>query len=105
MAHSLIRNATLIDGTGRPPVPNAGVLIEDGRVRAAGRLADVPVPSAGVTEIDAGGGFILPGFIDTHVHMMMEGTTRRARKGSRTPCAPGSTRSSTASTWTMRPSS
>ena len=73
MAYSLVRSGTLIDGTGRSPVPNAAVLIEDGRVRAAGRQMEVPIPNAPVAEIDAGGGFILPGFIDTHVHMMMEG--------------------------------
>ncbi len=73
MAYMLIRNGTLIDGTGRQPVTSAAVLIEDDRVRAAGRLMDVPIPHADVTEIDAGGGFILPGFIDAHVHLMLEG--------------------------------
>ncbi len=73
MAYTLIRNGTLIDGTGGRPVPDAAVLVEDGVVRAAGRRQEVTMPNAPVTEIDAAGGHILPGLIDTHVHIMMEG--------------------------------
>lgn len=72
MANTLIRNGTLIDGNGGSPIPNAGVLIEDNRIRAVGPAQSLTVPG-GVTEVDAGGGFILPGFIDTHVHLMLEG--------------------------------
>ncbi len=73
MAYVLIRNGTLIDGTGSRPVPDAAVLIQDDRIRAAGRRAEVPLPNAAIAEIDAGGGAIVPGLIDTHVHLMMEG--------------------------------
>src|SRR5574341_1437206 len=73
MAFSLIRNGTLIDGNGGLPVSNAAVLIEDNRLRAAGPASGLSLPNADLTEIDAGGGFILPGFIDTHVHITLEG--------------------------------
>ncbi len=73
MAFSLIRNGTLIDGNGGIPVSNAAVLIEDNRIRAAGPASSLSLPNANLTEIDAGGGFILPGFIDTHVHITLEG--------------------------------
>jgi imidazolonepropionase-like amidohydrolase len=73
MAFSLIRNGTLIDGNGGVPVSNAAVLIEDNRIRAAGPASHLSLPNADLTEIDAGGGFILPGFIDTHVHITLEG--------------------------------
>ncbi|MBA2753548.1 MAG: amidohydrolase family protein, partial [Chloroflexia bacterium] len=73
MPVTLIRNGTLFDGTGADPVPDGAVLVEDGRVRAAGRLADLPRPDTATEEIDAGGGWILPGLIDTHVHLMVEG--------------------------------
>src|SRR5947208_15894560 len=33
---TVIRNGQLVDGTGGPPVPDAAVLIEDGRIRYAG---------------------------------------------------------------------
>jgi imidazolonepropionase-like amidohydrolase len=73
MSHLLIRNGTLIDGTGRPAVPNAGLLLEDSIIRAAGPLDELPIPDSATTVVDAQGGFILPGFIDTHVHVMTEG--------------------------------
>lgn len=45
------------------------VLIEDGRIVAAGdRAAIAPLLPEGVTSIDYGDALILPGFIDTHVH-------------------------------------
>jgi imidazolonepropionase-like amidohydrolase len=71
MSAVLIRNGTLIDGTGAEPVPDAAVLIEDGIIRGVGRLAELPHRD-NVEEIDAQGGYILPGLIDTHVHLMME---------------------------------
>ncbi len=74
MAFTLIRNGTLIDGNGGEPVAGAAVLLEDNLIRAAGPEAAVQLPGDGeVAEIDAHGGFILPGFIDTHVHLMLEG--------------------------------
>ncbi len=73
MATQLIRNGVLIDGTGADPVPNAGVLIEDGKIAAAGELQRLPHRD-GDEEIDAKGGYILPGLIDTHVHVTGEGS-------------------------------
>lgn len=73
MPMTLIRNGTLFDGTGADPIPDGAVVVEDGKIRAAGRLADLPRPDTATEEIDAGGGWILPGLIDTHVHLMVEG--------------------------------
>src|SRR3712207_3666328 len=42
------------------------VLVVDDRVAAVGRSLDVP---EGTVEIDAGGGIVMPGMIDTHRHM------------------------------------
>jgi imidazolonepropionase-like amidohydrolase len=72
MAYTLIRNGTLIDGTGAAPVPDAGVLLRDDRIQAAGRLGQLSRPDSELTEIDARGGWILPGLIDAHVHVMMQ---------------------------------
>jgi len=61
----LIGGGTLIDGTGRPPMENVQVLVRDGVI------ADVttsPRASGDAAVIDARGKFILPGFIDSHVH-------------------------------------
>ncbi len=72
MTHTLIHNGTLIDGTGRAPVPNGAVLLEDNIIRAVGSAQAVQAPVDAV-RIDAAGGTILPGFIDTHVHLLFEG--------------------------------
>ena len=67
-----ITGATLIDGTGSAPVPDAVVVVTGDRITAAGPRASVPVP-AGATVIDAAGQFIVPGFIDTNVHLSLYG--------------------------------
>ena len=72
MEISLVRNATLIDGTGAAPLRDAAVLVTDGRIEQAGPREKIAVPP-GAIDIDAGGVCILPGFIDAHVHLMLEG--------------------------------
>jgi hypothetical protein len=58
---------TLIDGKGGASIADATVVIEKGRITAAGPRAQVKVPS-GAKEIDAHGKFILPGLWDMHAH-------------------------------------
>ncbi len=72
MAYLLIHNGTLIDGNGGTPVKGAAALIEDNVIRAVGPSLSLRLPDAPITRLDAAGGFILPGFIDTHVHLMFE---------------------------------
>ncbi len=48
------------------PVDNGAVLVEDGKIVAAGSAVSVP---DGVPVIDAEGGWILPGFIEAHGHV------------------------------------
>ena len=61
--------ATLVDGTGGAPVPNATVVLRGGKIECAGRC---PVP-AGVTVVDARGLWITPGLVDAHVHFGQSG--------------------------------
>ena len=62
-----IVNATLIDGTGADPVPNAGVLVnDDGRIERSGAAIE---PPRDADVIDAGGRTLMPGMIDCHVHL------------------------------------
>lgn len=60
-------NGRLIDGTGAKPVEHAVVLIQDGRILAAGPASQVAVLE-GAQVIDLEGCSILPGFINAHVH-------------------------------------
>ncbi len=72
MGAQIIRNGTLIDGNGEEPIAAGAVLVAEGRIAAVGREGSFPVPGD-ATEIDAGGGTILPGMIDAHVHLFIEG--------------------------------
>lgn len=73
MSRVLIRNGTLIDGTGSPAVSDAFVLIEEGKISALGHSYEALNSLTDIDLIDAKQGYILPGFIDAHVHLMSEG--------------------------------
>jgi imidazolonepropionase-like amidohydrolase len=64
--------ATVIDGNGGSPIADAVVLLSGGRITAVGPRASVTVP-AGATTIDARGRWIVPGMIDTNVHLSLYG--------------------------------
>ncbi|MGH3488009.1 MAG: amidohydrolase family protein [Actinopolymorphaceae bacterium] len=63
----VLRHGTvLIMDDGRSVLTDADVLVVGERIEAVGRQLDVP---AGTLEIDATGGIIMPGMVDTHRHM------------------------------------
>ncbi|MBI1996307.1 MAG: amidohydrolase family protein [Deltaproteobacteria bacterium] len=64
----VLQGGKLIDGTGRPPVENAVIVIQNGRFQAVGRSGAVAIP-AGAEVIDVKGKTVLPGFIDGHGHL------------------------------------
>ncbi|WP_394620375.1 amidohydrolase family protein [Lentzea sp. JNUCC 0626] len=68
----MLRGATLIDGTGRAPVPDSTVVLAGDRILAAGRLREIP---RGVTVIDVTGKFVIPGLWDLHTHATYFETT------------------------------
>lgn len=59
----------LIDGTGRPPLPHAALVIDDGRVEGIATGDDVGAALEGADRVDVAGGSILPGFVEMHTHM------------------------------------
>ncbi len=61
----LISNATVLPVSG-PPMQNASVLVEDGKITGVG--GNLPV-TADTTIIDATGRYVMPGIIDPHSHM------------------------------------
>src|SRR3954471_14685404 len=63
----VFRNGTVLPMTpSRSVLRDADVLIQGERISAVGPALDVP---NGTTEIDASGGIVMPGMIDTHRHM------------------------------------
>jgi imidazolonepropionase-like amidohydrolase len=62
-----ISGATLVDGTGRAAVPDALVIVSDGRITQAGPRSRIQVPR-GVAVVDARGQTLLPGLWDMHAH-------------------------------------
>jgi imidazolonepropionase-like amidohydrolase len=67
----LIRNGTLIDGSGREPVPNNAIVVEDDRITHVGPTNNAVQEGPEDRVIDASGKFILPGLIDAHCHISL----------------------------------
>lgn len=55
-------------------IDDGALLVRDGRVAAAGRYADLKSQFGLDTEVvDAGGGVVMPGFVDAHTHLVFAG--------------------------------
>lgn len=67
----------LIDGTGRPAMEDAVILVEAGKITGAGPKGETPVP-AGMRAVDLRGATVLPGFINSHVHKAYDENTLHA---------------------------
>jgi len=70
----VIRAAHLIDGKTDVVLNDAAVVVQGDRIIAVGRQSDVAsrIPS-GAQVIDLGGATILPGLIDNHTHVLLQG--------------------------------
>jgi imidazolonepropionase-like amidohydrolase len=66
---TVLRGASLIDGTGRDPRPGTTLVIDGRRLVSVG---SGPPPS-GATVIDVGGRTVIPGLFNCHVHLQMNG--------------------------------
>ncbi len=64
--------ATVHAGDGSPPLPDAVVIVQDGRIASVGKNGDGAVP-AGMRAIDVKGRHLAPGLVDTHVHYSQTG--------------------------------
>jgi len=65
----VITGATLIDGTTRPALQDAVIVIDGPRITQAGTRGSVAVPS-GATVIDGQGRFVIPGLGGMHHHLL-----------------------------------
>lgn len=61
----------LVDGTDAPPRAVKSMLVHDGRIVAIDAQGSRPAPGPGArwNRIDLSGGWVIPGLIDTHVHV------------------------------------
>jgi imidazolonepropionase-like amidohydrolase len=81
----VITNGTLIDGSGKPPIPKASVVIEGNRIQSTGRLPKKIrlEDREHVQVIDATGQWIMPGLIDGHCHLSFGFPTMPGARGAR----------------------
>ena len=73
----VITNANIVDGVSAQPLANATLVVRGGRIERVERGAFTP--PAGAQVVDARGMYIVPGFIDTHVHISSFADAERAR--------------------------
>src|SRR5438270_14021150 len=55
-------------------VPGGALVIEEGRIAWLGPDRDLPSPLPQAEQIDAAGCVVLPGFIDSHTHLIWAGS-------------------------------
>lgn len=65
----VLKAAQIIDGTGAAPIKNGVIVITDDKITAIGTSANVNIPT-GAKVIDLGNATLLPGFIDSHTHII-----------------------------------
>jgi imidazolonepropionase-like amidohydrolase len=69
----LIHAGRLIDGRSDAPQRDVGILVEGDRITAVGPFAEVAARARTPRVIDLAGMTVLPGFIDTHTHLLLQG--------------------------------
>lgn len=70
MTATLLTNGTIVTlDAGRRIIVDGAVAIEAGRITAVGKRAALEPRFEGALRIDAAGGYVLPGFVDAHVHL------------------------------------
>jgi imidazolonepropionase-like amidohydrolase len=74
MKKNVIKGGTVIDGTGRSPFEKGLVVVEGSKIGFVGKEGDIDLPQGDDVEvIDAEGKTIMPGLIDSHVHIYTNG--------------------------------
>jgi imidazolonepropionase-like amidohydrolase len=68
----VIRAGRLIDGVSEAVVTDQAILVQNGRIAAVGPWAQVRRP-AGARVIDLSNATVLPGLIDNHTHLLLQG--------------------------------
>jgi imidazolonepropionase len=66
----------LCDGTGSPPAENMAMVVESGRIAWVGPETNLPEAS-GAALLDVDGRAVIPGFVDSHTHLVFAGDRAR----------------------------
>ena len=74
----LIKAAHLIDGRSDAARDNLAVLVEGDRIQKVGNPAELAAQAAGAKVIDLGNAWLLPGLIDAHTHVLLQGDVTAA---------------------------
>src|SRR4029450_8718312 len=69
----IIRAGRLIDGAAENVRADQGILVEGDRIVAVGPYSDVSGLASGADRIDLSGMTVLPGLIDNHTHVLLQG--------------------------------
>lgn len=67
---TVLTNVTVIDGTGAPAKSNSAIVMTDGKIAYVGPMSGLKAPAGAKTQ-DLSGKFVMPGIIDSHVHLGM----------------------------------
>ena len=70
---TLVRAGRLIDGESDAVRQDQGILIEGERIAKVGPYREVEASAGDATLIDLGGATVLPGLIDNHTHILLQG--------------------------------
>jgi imidazolonepropionase-like amidohydrolase len=71
-AVTVIRAGTLLDGRSDPPRHDQAIVVRGRRIEAVGDAASTRAP-AGATIIDLSASTVLPGLVDSHTHVFLQG--------------------------------
>jgi imidazolonepropionase-like amidohydrolase len=69
---TVLIGGTLIDGTGREPIANAGVVMKEGKIHATGPSGRIKY-GRDARVIDVAGLTLMPGLVDSHTHLTYHG--------------------------------
>ena len=64
----VLKNFTLIDGSGRTPMKDAALVVDNGRIQWVGPATQLKTPASAET-IDLAGKYVIPGIINLHGHI------------------------------------
>ncbi len=71
-AEQVLVNCSVYDAIGDTVLPDHAVWTDpDGMIRAVGPVDDVLAEARGVTVVDLGGGYLMPGLTNMHVHLSL----------------------------------